>query len=80
MWRRTTDFEYVEQTPEGKFITGTLEDVPPKFVEQVCDVCEEPGSDAFGGDDVLAEFWDPESETSKTMHGTCGIDAGLELA
>lgn len=80
MYRRTTDLEYVERTPEGRFLTGALEDVPASFVQEVCDRCEEPSSDDLGDDDVLAEFWDPASQTSKVMHAQCGVDEGLELA
>jgi hypothetical protein len=78
MYRRTTDYEYVERTPEGRFLTGALEEVPPKFVEEACDRCEE--TEGPLADDMLAQFWDPESQTAKVMHGQCGVDEGLELA
>lgn len=46
----------------------------------VCAFCGEPGTDAYGGDDVLAEFWDEKINDSVQAHGQCGLDHGLELA
>lgn len=77
MYRRTTDLEYVEQTPEGRFLTGALEDVPASFVQEVCDVCEEPG-DAV---DALGIFRDPEQPGSQaTAHESCADAEGWVLA
>lgn len=76
-YRRTTNLEEVELTPEGKFITGALEVVPERFVEEVCDVCEEPGSDV----DPLGIFHDPEQPGSQaTAHDLCAHGEGWVLA
>lgn len=77
MYRRTTDFEYVELTPEGRYVTGALEVVPESFVEEACDHCEEPGDD----NDPLGIFRDPERPGSQfTMHELCAEGEGLVLA
>lgn len=78
MYRRTTDLEYVELTPEGRFITGALEVIPKAFVEEVCDVCEEP---ADGDVDPLGIFRDPEQPGSQaTAHDLCADGEGWVLA
>lgn len=77
MYRRTTDFEYVELTPEGQYITGALDVVPEKFVEEVCDRCEEPGAPI----DPLGIFRDPAQPGSQaTAHALCAEDEGWVLA
>lgn len=80
MYRHRETLEYLRRTPEERYLRDDLTEVHPDDVEQVCDLCEEPGSDRYGGDDVLAEFWNPEVEASVVAHATCGIDHGLELA
>lgn len=77
MYRRTTDLEYCELTPEGRFLTGALEEVPPNFVEEACDRCEEPGTDV----DPLGIFRDPAQPGSQsTAHALCAEDEGWVLA
>lgn len=77
MYRRTTDLEPVELTPEGRFLTGTLEVIPEKFVQEVCDVCEEPGCDV----DPLGIFRDPDQPGSQaTAHALCAEDEDWVLA
>lgn len=77
MYRRTTDLEYVELTPEGRYVTGALEVVPESFVEEVCDRCEEPGDDV----DPLGIFRDPEQPGSQaSAHDLCADGEGWVLA
>jgi hypothetical protein len=77
MYRRTTDYEYVELTPEGRFLTGALEEVPARFVQEACDVCEEPGSSI----DPLGIFRDPAQPGSQaTAHDLCASGEGWVLA
>lgn len=81
MYQRTTDLEYCELTPEGRFLTGALEDVPPNFVQEVCDVCEEPGDNGRGDVDPLGTFRDPERPgSSATAHSLCADGEGWVLA
>lgn len=80
MYRQRSTFEYLQVTPEGRYLRGDLSEVLPPDVVQVCDVCEEPGTDRFGGDDVLAEFWVPDEKRSIVAHAQCGTDQELELA
>lgn len=80
MYVQRSTREYLTVTREGRYLRGDLSEVLPPDVVQVCDVCEEPGTNRLGGDDVLAEFWDPDEERSIVAHGQCGTDRGLELA
>lgn len=77
MYRRTTDLEYVELTPEGRYLTGALEVVPESFVEEVCDRCEELGTSV----DPLGTFRDPgQPGHQATAHDLCAQDEGWVLA
>lgn len=77
MYRRTTDLEYVERTPEGRFITGALEVVPEGYVEEVCDVCEEPGAPI----NPLRIFRDLGLlDAQATAHALCADAEGWVLA
>jgi len=77
MHRRITDWEFVELTPEGRYITGALEVVPESFVEECCDYCEEVGDEV----DPLGIFRDPRVEGHQgTYHSTCADGEGLVLA
>jgi hypothetical protein len=78
-YRHRETLEPVRRTPEERYLLDDLTEVGPSLVEQVCDVCEEPGTDAYGGDDVLAEFIGDAGE-AVLAHGQCGIDQGWELA
>jgi hypothetical protein len=79
MYRQRDTLEYLRRTPEERYLRDDLTEVHPDDVEQVCDLCEEPGSDRYGGDDVLAEFTGDDGE-AVLAHGGCGTGAGLELA
>jgi hypothetical protein len=77
MYIRRGDREPVAVTPEGQFIDGTLNIVPESELLEVCDVCEEEGSEH----DPLAHFKHPDRFGEYTIaHGQCGIDFDLELA
>lgn len=77
MYIRRSDREHVTVTPEGQYLDGTLNPVPESELLEICDFCEEEGSDS----DPLAHFKDPEKFGSYIIaHGQCGIDFELELA
>lgn len=78
-YRHRETLEPVWRTPEERYLLEDLTEVDPHWVEQVCQVCEEPGTDAYGGDDVLAEFTGDDGE-AVLAHGQCGVDQGWELA
>jgi len=78
---RTTN-EPVILTADGTFMTYGVDDFGRTVAEsQVARCCEECGEPEGSLDDeVLAEFWDPDAETSRVVHGQCGSDRGWELA
>jgi hypothetical protein len=78
-YRHRETLEPVRRTDEERYLLDDLTEVDPSLVEQVCQVCEEPGTDAFGGDDVLAEFTGDDGE-AVLAHGQCGVDQGWQLA
>lgn len=74
------EFEPVQATDEGQFfvtVRGGLVFLRPDQVEEVCDLCEEPGTVA----DPLGHFLDPDDVGEYVIaHGECGLGCELELA
>lgn len=74
------ELEPVQVTGEGQFfvtVLGGLVFLRPDQVEEVCNLCEEPGTVA----DPLGHFRDPEDAGEYVLaHGQCGLDHELKLA
>lgn len=72
--------EYVQRSPEGRYlgaVGGELLEYQPHEVIEVCDVCEEWPT----GDDPLGHFKNPDVVGTYVLaHGQCGLDQELELA
>jgi hypothetical protein len=71
-------FEYVQLTPEGRYLNVQLDELHESQVVEVCDVCEEPGT----SDDALGHFGRPDVSPYVYViaHYLCGIDEGLTLS
>lgn len=77
MYQRKSDLEPVILTSEGRFLGPDLVELTERQIVEVCDVCEELGTD----DDPLGHFRHPLIfGTYVICHGQCGEDADLDLA